>query len=735
MTGLQEKRIELEHSLQAALAVGPNAMGQQVRNILALSQSVPAPSSPAPNVDELLTPAEARLMLLAQAAESFTEAQVNKLLKEVRALPPSAARLDILLRLASYLPFHRAQPIVGEVWTDARSLNDPVSRARLLFQLAGLLHALQDEHAAPASLLPVVTAAQAINNPEARIRSLTAIVQQLPHAMRVRMLHRLFDEIDRLPNDRLRGGAVIALAEFLPAEAEARALRSAESIQTPADRARTLMALAPHVPPALQPRLRADALDTILTIANEDERAEALIAFAPHLDDAPSKEQFPVVWEQTLAIVNRINRRPLRARALVALAPHLTPNLLGEALSAVNGLPNEHDRAVLLAELAPSLPTDRVVACLEIARAIHGADARIVALTALARYAPDNLREQIACDVMSQVSGLSNAYERVTALVALTDILPHDLHEQAYTMALESALQIENENARARAMSLLGPRLPPALLPRALDAVYQLTVPHLRMSALFGLAPGLENEVRHDTLSRLLENAQGIQLEYKRARALVSIAPLLPPDLLYEVQAAADELDEAFDRVIVYIAVAQNLPPDQRPPVISRAWTLIKQIEGGYDSASAIAAIAPFLPNALHPELIQTASSVITSIRDEYDRASAIGILVPLLLTEDPHEAVPTLPDSYLALEEGLLAALDVPHQGVRAQLLSESAAVWTEVSYFEQSYRLWCRVALRLAELPLADSLLCLSVLLPVLRALVGDEGIADIARALVAR
>lgn len=731
----QETRLELEQSLQDALAEGPKALAQQVHAILALSQLVPPPATPVSYVDEALTPAEARLFVLAQASETFSEAQLSRLVKEVKTQPHLAAKLDILIRLARHLSSQNRQAIVGEVWTQARGLSDPAGRARVLFQLAALLRAHQDERAIPASLLPIFEAAQAISSAEARIRSLTTIVQYLPQAMRLRMLRRVVDEINRLPNDRLRSSAIIALAGNLSSEVEARALRSAESIETSAERVRTLIALSLHVSPALQSQLRANALEAVRAIANEEERAEALIAFAPLLEYFPEQEALPALREQALAIAGGINRRLLRARVLVAFAPHFTPNLLSEALSIINSLSSEHDRAVLLAELAPALPPNGVITCLETARAMEGVDSRILALTALAHFAVEDVREQIGNEVLSQVSGLSHLYERVTVLVDLMEILPSELHEQVLMMALDSALNIENENTRARAMSLLGPHLPAALLPHALEAAYRFTVPNVRIIALSSLAPGLQDDARHDALAYLLDSAREIQLEYKRARALVSIAPLLPVDLLYEVQVAAESLADPFDRVIVYLALAQNLAPDQRPPIIAHAWTLIKHIEDGYDCASAIAAIAPFLSDTARADLAETASSVIAIIRDEYDRASAISILVPLLLTGDQPEPEQGLPDSYLALEEGLLAALDVPYQSMRAQLLAEGAAIWAEEGYLEQSSRLWHRVAPRLAELPLADSLLCLAALLPMLRMLAGDGEIADIARSLLMR
>jgi hypothetical protein len=266
-------------------------------------------------------------------------------------------------------------------------------------------------------------------------------------------------------------------------------------------------------------------------------------------------------------------------------------------------------------------------------------------------------------------------------------------------------------------------------MPRVLEASTQFKLPHLRMTVLTAFMPMLEPAERHATLVRLLESASEIQLEYKRARALVSLAPLLPPDLLLEVQAVADQMSDPYDRVTVSIAVAQNLPPEQRPSIIANAWTLIKQIDVGYDSASAIAAIAPYLPVTAYSDLIQTANGIIAAIRDEYDRASAIGILVPLLLTDDKVEAPSVLPDSYLAFEEGIAVALSVTQQSLRAQLLAESTSFWIQVGYYDQSYRLWRSIAPRLAALPLADALLCLAALLPVMRALAGEENLADIA------
>jgi hypothetical protein len=127
---------------------------------------------------------------------------------------------------------------------------------------------------------------------------------------------------------------------------------------------------------------------------------------------------------------------------------------------------------------------------------------------------------------------------------------------------------------------------------------------------------------------------------------------------------------------------------------------------------------------------------IIGSIMDEYDQASAITLLAPLLAVEDQTSPVPSsLPDRYAPLENGLLAAFHIPQQSLSIQLLAEGAVMWSEMSDPERSYRVWQEVAQRLSRLPLADTLLCLGALVPVIRKLGGNEVLATIAQLLEIR
>jgi hypothetical protein len=368
-----------------------------------------------------------------------------------------------------------------------------------------------------------------------------------------------------------------------------------------------------------------------------------------------------------------------------------------------------------------------ITAAVAAAQTIQEWDARVQALTAVGRNLPENARQQVLWDALNTAGMLPHHYERVVALVTLLDILPASLQAQACTSALETARSIRNETARARALALLGAHLPPKLLSRALETAYQLQDPNYRLIALIGLAPYISAEQQAEVLKTLLNTARLIPFEYQRARAIISIAPLLPRDLLEKALHLADTITDASDRVNAYTSLAQYLPPGQRQLVIGKAWGQMKRIKSAYDRASALATIAPFLPAQIRDSLPQTASAIINAIGDEYDRTSAITILAPLLAFDEHTPSMP-LPNSYQALEECLRHIFNMPSQAARTRLLEQAVHWWMTFPADERAYGLWRLTAQCLATLPLPDCLLCLSILMPVMQKLGGAENAAEV-------
>jgi len=730
-------RQQLETALQKLYKNGKTAIAQQVRYILALSQLTDARPVKNPRDEPIATVAQARLAALTGLSDVLDGKQMRKLFHEVDLIEDNSIRLPLVLDLALRLDHNDFQLVMRDTWQQANRIKDRVLRSRTLIKLAPMLSLMEDEPATPKDLLDVVALAQSITNTEARVRSLVALAPHLPQSVSTRLLKRSLDDIAKSTNNALRSNTISAMALYLPPEIEAQALESALAINTPTERVRALTAMARNISDAYQPRLRSAALDSVADIQNEDERATAFIAFVPHLEypSVANEQAFPKQLEQALRIAIGMPRRHIRARSLVALAPHLTPDLQGEALAAVHSLDNEGERAALLADLAPTLPPDMLVASLALAHTMREQDARVHALTILAHHVPEHARSQTLLDALAAAANLPNQYERVTSLINLADVLPPALQDQAYTNALETTRLITNENSRARALSLLGQNLPARLLPRALEAAYQIDDVQQRMSALTGIVARLGEEERVDALQNMLDGARKMPFEYKRTRALVSIAPNLSGDLHAKAVEIADELSDPFDRTSAYIALAQSATKEIRARLIMQAWTLIKDIDDGYDQASSLFAINPLLPEIRQSELAHTAVGVIGSIMDEYDQASAITILAPVLAQgEKRDKGTGSLPNYYGSVKEAVISAIEIPQQQWRMRLIAESTQTWLALPE-DQQYDLWIQVSERLTTLPLADTLLCLGVMIPVIRQLGGEACLKEIAQILGVR
>lgn len=711
---------QLEQTLLAALNAGRAAITDQIHAVLAYSQMLAAPISTQAYQPPTLNVVQARLAAMLEFSVEPAPDQVKSLYRRTRQINNPAIRLSFQARLLKFLPTPIQTAVLRDIWKQLDQIEALPERAQVLLLLADQPILAEAE---PPPLDPLTEIIQLVSNIpgiEARLRSLVALSVNLAPERALPLFERILNDLERTPNDTLRSQTITQVVTKLPPDLYPRLNTLIRKIKSPIDRAHTYIALALALPQYSD--LRLTALNAISAIPGEEDMVAALIEFAPALEGASVEAGYPETLQQALGIIVGLNRRPLRAKALVALAAHLTPDLKGEALAAVHSVSSEHERAALLAQLVPILPPSMFIASLAVAHTMREADARAYALRTLAYHVPIQAREQTMRDAFASASSLPNALERVQALVSLLDILPDDLQAQALEMALQTIRLIENENPRARALSLLCQHLQTISPDQVMRLIMELTDPQQRLNVLVSLAPHLQGEVLQQALQLMLNCARQMPFAYRRARALVSIAAFLTPTITDEMLALAETLHDPYDRVTVYIALSQNLPPEQRPTLIANAWALLPQIDDGYDRASALAAIAPFLASSEYSELVRLTRGVIETIGDEYEQASAIGILASMFSDEHflppPPAHLPTLVD---IVAYSLNTLLDMPYQTIRTRILAETVPFWLRLKAEEQ-FHLWYDFAWRLKALPLADVLLSLSVIVPVIRAIGGN-------------
>lgn len=730
-------RPQLQAAFQAASGAGPSGVPQQIRYMLALSQLIAAAPSPASTAPPLSI-GEARLMALVAAAATLTDPQRQNLLKDIQQIKDENLRILFTVRVISQTP-QPYQKVLQRLWKATDNLTDPYIRSQVLFTLAPLMRVKANPNNQDISvqLKAVIQIAQQFTGIESQVRGLVTLAPYLPYALRVQFLNRLLDAVNRFQSDRQHANAINVLADYLLPEIEVNAFQSARTIQSPVERVRALTALARTASTSVQNDIQRITLQSIGEITSEDERIDALVTFAPYLEFTREDNDFPKLLQEALGIAITLERRHLRARALVALAPNLTSDLKGEALAAVHNLDSERERAMMLAELAPNLPPDMLVASLAVAHTMREQDSRVHALTMLARSVPLQARNQTMLDALAAASNLPHHYERVTALVQLMDILPEHLKDQAFTNALETTRLIDNENTRARAFGMLGSYIPTNLLTRAVETVYEIEDVQQRLNALIGIIQHVKEDQRDNILAHMLDYTRQMPFDYKRARALVSIAPYLTPRYIPEALQITHHLEDAFDRVTAYIALAQNLSPQDRPQIIQKAWQDNHHIDDGYDRSSALVALEPFLPETMNNALAQTALQVIRSIEDEYDRASAITILAPLLAKGDKAPYAERDTTHLTVLKSGFQAALHIQPQPLYLQQLQSGIHLALNQMELEKDdcYALWTDITQHMVNRPLSDVLIGLSALIPLLSTFLSDEELKTIANILGVR
>jgi hypothetical protein len=467
----EQRQQALNEALAAAKAIRPEKY--RARALAALAPQLPPELLPETlAAAKAIEDAEARGEALSALAPQLPLELLGGALAAAKAIGEDERRAAALAALAPQL----SPELLSDALASAKAIRYEDHRAEALAALAPRL---------PADLLnAALAAAKKIGDEEQRAKTLKALAPQLPPVQRQRALQAALAAAKFIRDERNRAQALEALIPQLPPELLGDALAAANAIGGVGwDREDVLAALAPKLPPELlgdalaaanaigsakalgalipqlPPELLGDALAAANAIGEEYARVQALEARFPQLEllrDARAAE--------------KDDER--RAAALAALAPQLPPELLGDALAAVNAIGNEWHRAVALAALAPKLPPELLGDALAAADAIGYEGSREHALAALAPKLPPVRRQEALSDALAAAKAINHNFP-FSRVIALADVMPQLLPEQrqgAFSDALAAAKAIGDHTERAVALELLIPQLPPELLGEALAA-------------------------------------------------------------------------------------------------------------------------------------------------------------------------------------------------------------------------------------------------------------------------
>jgi hypothetical protein len=229
------------------------------------------------------------------------------------------------------------------------------------------------------------------------------------------------------------------------------------------------------------------------------------------------------------------------------------------------------------------------------------------------------------------------------------------------------ALLPQDDFDRTLVLEAVVPRLPDALLEKALVITSGIGNDYCRARALIALAPRLPEALRREVGRNAFGLVRAFRNEQDRANALVALAPLLDHSLLPDAITEAERLSAPIDRVECLVALAQGLPGTERQTLMMR---LLSEAElGGFGPVDQAALFTMLLPHLSGDERNAAADSALAAIEEIPDakrRVWATIALAPQLssarlatLRKETLAAVNAMTDLY---ERARVVAALAPH-------------------------------------------------------------------------
>jgi hypothetical protein len=444
-----------------------------------------------------------------------------------------------------------------------------------------------------------------------RTRAAAAVLGALDDDRRAALLAKTLDLVGAVTDEHWRATDLIALAPALSPDEVPEALALAGGIASPDTVAPVLAALIDRMPDPFVTAVMARTPDI-------DEQARAF-ASRPVAASLEGRELLDVLWRGVDG---------WRIRVLARLAAPISQSLLECALPVAHVIEDPVARSWTVSSLVPHLAGDaqreQVAALLALAEE-HADDPEVVAAVA-------EIEAHLSTDERNRAFVI--AAEAATSLVGLRTlaILAARIHEpmREHVFTDLTRIMIEgaaDEDFAAAVLHELAPYVPAPYGALMVGAARRLRAPAAAARGLRAVVPLAPADERDDLVRAALAAACAITDENRRAEELEALAPLLPPKLAVEAEAAAHHFDTDVLRYRVQTALWPYLPPGTR----GRAFvdSFADRASAGPSSAMvdilAAATFTPMLPAPVVVDLL----AVTAGLGDPDERADTLTALLP----------------------------------------------------------------------------------------------------------
>lgn len=390
--------------------------------------------------------AEALVRILPHLPNNMKSDVLDEILTIARTIEVNWFRAEILAMLAAYLPHTTRRAVLQEALLCTRDISSNRWQAEVLAMLFPYL----PENRKAEMWYKVIDMARTLEDGPDRVEILVNLSSFAREEEKSAVLLEALDSIRKFESSSFRPESLALLAMHSDEKTQKAAVRLAQRILYPPDRAHALALLAPYMHGKIRLRMLWQALKDIKTEVLPGKQIQVLRLLAPQLSQG--------LLRRAYRIISTIKVPSLFLEALVALIPRLSePSkslAIREALEIARATQWDGQRAQHLAILVPLVPQeDRlplIQEALTTARSSKYHYSGQQALAKLAPYIPSSWVDSTLREAF--VASCSSGDE--ICLEALMPYLSHEERLTALQRALVYARSLEDDNVYARPHSL-----------------------------------------------------------------------------------------------------------------------------------------------------------------------------------------------------------------------------------------------------------------------------------------
>jgi hypothetical protein len=382
--------------------------------------------------------------------------------------------------------------------------------------------------------------------------------------------------------------------------------------------------LARGLPPSLLPAVASaqnwrpsDTIAYVNQISEPEQRVEAFVAILPSLPAESKKEAL----SDALASIRKIRDDYWRAGALARILPELPQSLLDEARKLAEEIDDPKQRKAALARVSS---VQNGIPLLEGVPKDETTDKDFQELSNLAAQLTRYITQQeeatfrlipalksengFSMTCLEQARSIEDSTSRAQALAALIPLLPEDQRAAVEQEALEAVSNVGDVQAQSAAYMVLANRLAKlGYADEALLAAQSQSSAEDRVVGLATLLPLIPASVQQATLNMAQAELSNVEDQVRRDVATGSLATGLAACAnTTEALKMIEEIRSSLQEIYSLIALLEELPVSQHPPISIRAYRELQALRNDRDWALAVIRAAPHLgPDQISAELVK----------------------------------------------------------------------------------------------------------------------------------